>query len=325
MNKFKEFRQARGYTQVQIAEMLKTTQQSVARWESSQAEPSLAVLRDLAIIYNTSVDDLLGKSPLSSSVRTNSYFALDGGDEHFWGHLGILLPGEKYTSWYPITLQAANQVDAAIQRSGTSEPWMAVSTLNNRILLINVPQVERIYMLDDNADKVVDDWELGWDSYQGHSLEVYRALAEWAMGLSEEDEEVSSETFREALALLIEEEGLTADLIIERVVDTHIHFTSGQVRRCSPNEQLLLEALNEVETPSGQLVFDLSELDIGLTTYIPLNAVRLINMPLYQLADAMETEQEAHERLLAEEDAEALLKKSMAGTVQKKRGRPRKS
>lgn len=324
MNKFKEFRQARGYTQGQIAEMLKTTQQSVARWESSQAEPSLAALRDLAIIYNTSVDDLLGKSPLSNSVRTNSYFALDGGDEHFWGHLGILLPGEKYSSWYPITFQAAKQVDAAIQRAGTAEPWIAVSTLNNRMLLINVPQVQRIYMLDDNADQVADDWELGWDSYQGHSLEVYRALAEWAMGFSEEDEQVSSETFRKALAHLIDEEGLTEDLVIERVVDTHIHFTSGQVRRCSPNERHLLEALYEVETPSGQLVFNLSESDNGLTTYIPLNAVRLINMPLYQLVDAMKTEHEEYERLLAKEDAEALLKKSGAGTVQKKRGRPRK-
>ncbi|MGV1046483.1 helix-turn-helix transcriptional regulator [Limnohabitans sp.] len=324
MNKFKEFRQARGYTQGQIAEMLKTTQQSVARWESSQAEPSLAALRDLAIIYNTSVDDLLGKSPLSNSVRTNSYFAMDGGDEHFWGHLGILLPGEKYSSWYPITFQAAKQVDAAIQRAGTAEPWIAVSTLNNRMLLINVPQVQRIYMLDDNADQVADDWELGWDSYQGHSLEVYRALAEWAMGFSEEDEQVSSETFRKALAHLIDEEGLTEDLVIERVVDTHIHFTSGQVRRCSPNERHLLEALYEVDTPSGQLVFNLSESDNGLTTYIPLNAVRLINMPLYQLVDAMKTEHEEYGRLLAKEDAEALLKKSGAGTVQKKRGRPRK-
>jgi hypothetical protein len=71
-------------------------------------------------------------------------------------------------------------------------------------------------------------------------------------------------------------------------------------------------------------VFNLSESDNGLTTYIPLNAVRLINMPLYQLVDAMKTEHEEYGRLLAKEDAEALLKKSGAGTVQKKRGRPRK-
>ena len=325
MNKFKKFRQARGYTQEQVAEMLKTTQQSVARWESGQAEPSLAALRDLAVVYSTSVDDLLGKNPLSNSVVTNSYFALDCGDEHFWGHLGILLPGEKYSRWYPITLQTARQVDAAIQRVGTSEPWMAASTLNNRMLLINVPQVQRIYMLDDNADEVADDWELGWDSYQGHSPEVYRALADWAMDISDEDGEESSETFREALADLIDEGKLTADLVIDRVVDTHIHFTSGQVRRCSPDERRLLEALNEVETPTEQLVFDLSEPEVGLTTYIPMNAVRLIDMPLYQLADALKAEQEECERILAKEEAEAILKKVESSTGPKKRGRPRKT
>jgi hypothetical protein len=51
------------------------------------------------------------------------------------------------------------------------------------MLLINVPNVQRLYMLDDNADQVSDDWELGWDSYQGHSPEVYRALADWAIEL----------------------------------------------------------------------------------------------------------------------------------------------
>jgi len=323
MNKFKIFRQERGYTQEQVAEMLKTTQQSVARWESGQAEPSLAALRDLAVIYSTSVDDLLGKSPLSNSVVTNSYFALDGGDEHFWGHLGILLPGEKFSRWYPITLQTANRVDSAIQCVDALEPWVAVSTLNNRMLLINVPNVQCLYMLDDNADQVSDDWELGWDSYQGHSPEVYRALADWAIELL--DEEEFSETFRAGLADLIKEEGLTADLVIERVVDTHIHFTSGQVRRCSPGERNLLEALNQVEVPTGQLVFDLSEPDAGLTTYVPMSAVRLIDMPLYQLSDALKAEQKERERISAKEQAEVILKQAGVGFGSKKRGRPRKT
>lgn len=325
MNKFKKFRQKRGYTQGQVAEMLKTTQQSVARWESSQAEPDLAALRDMAVIYSTSVDDLLGNNPLSDSVVTNSYFALDGGDEHFWGHLGILLPGESYSRWYPITLQTAKVLDTAIQHRGATKPWVALSTLNNRMLLINLSQVQRICMLDDNADEVADDWELGWDSYQGHSLEVYRALAQWALGLSDEDEEVSSETFLEELSILIDEEGLTQDLVIERVVDTHIHFTSGQVRRCNPSERYLLEALNEVENPTTQLMFDLSDPDFGLTTYIPLNAVRLIDMPLYQLVDAMKAEQEELEQILAKEDPGTVLNKTCDTTVSKKRVRPHKT
>ena len=226
-------------------------------------------------------------------------------------------------SGYPITLQTANRVASAIQCVDALEPWVVVSTLNNRMLLINVSNVQRLYMLDDNADQVSDDWELGWDSYQGHSSEIYRALADWAMELLDEKE--FSETFRAGLADLIEEERLTADLVIERVVETHIHFTSGQVWRCRPGKRSLLEAFNQVEMPTGQLVFDLSEPDAGLTTYVPMNAARLIDMPLYQLSDALKAEQEEHERISAKEQAEVILKKMGVGSGPKKRGRPRKT
>ena len=133
MNKFKEFRQARGYTQEKVAEMLRTTQQTVARWESGRAEPSLAALRDLAVIFSTSVDDLLGRNPFSDAAVTNSYFSLDDGDEHFWGHFGVLLAGEKYTRWYPITLKQANQVDVAISRISPDEPWLDTDGFMNAL------------------------------------------------------------------------------------------------------------------------------------------------------------------------------------------------
>lgn len=324
MIKFKKFRQARGYTQEKVAEMLKTTQQTVARWESGQAEPSLAALRDLAVIFSTSVDDLLGKNPFSDAAVTNSYFSLDDGDEHFWGHLGVLLPGEKYTRWYPITLKQANQVDAAIDRISPDEPWLAVSTLNNRMLLINVPEVHRIHMLDDNADEVADDWELGWDSYQGHSLEIYRALANWAMAIPDDEEEASSETFKEGLEEFIKEEGLTENLIYEQIIETHLHSTNGQVRRCTPDQGRLLNAMMQIEYPAGNSVFDLSEPDVGLTSYVPAKAIRMLDMPLYQVMDAAKREREELEQMNAAAEAEAALSKVQQAATPKKRGRPRK-
>jgi transcriptional regulator with XRE-family HTH domain len=322
MNKFKEFRQARGYTQEKVAEMLRTTQQTVARWESGRAEPSLAALRDLAVIFSTSVDDLLGRNPFSDAAVTNSYFSLDDGDEHFWGHFGVLLAGEKYTRWYPITLKQANQVDVAISRISPDEPWLAVSTLNNRMLLINVPKVHRIHMLDDNADEVANDWELGWDSYQGHSLEVYRALANWAMAISDDEDEGSSKTFKEGLDELIKEEGLTEDLVYERVIDTHLHFTNGQLRRSTPDREKLFGALIQVECSAGDFVFDLSEPEVGLTSYVPAKAICMLDMPLYQVMDAAKEDNSELEQMKAVEDAEAAPSKVSQTTMPKKRGRP---
>jgi transcriptional regulator with XRE-family HTH domain len=322
MNKFKEFRQARGYTQEKVAEMLQTTQQTVARWESGRAEPNLATLRDLAVIFSTSIDDLLGKNPFSDKAVTNSYFSLDNGDEHFWGHLGVLLPGEQYTRWYPITLKQADLIDAAIGRISPDEPWLAVSTLNNRMLLINVPEVHQIHTLDDNADEVADDWELGWDSYQGHSLEVYRALVDWALGIPDDEENREySKTFKEGLRELIKEEELTEDLICERIINTHIHFTNGQLRHSTPAENNLLSALIQTECSTGDIVFDLSDPDIGLTSYIPAKVIRMLDMPLYQIMDAAKQE---HEEMDATLKGETEVSKTQQATAPKKRRHPQK-
>lgn len=300
MSRFREFRQAAGYTQEQVADMLKTTQQTVARWESGKAEPSLDALRDLAVIYGTSVDDLLGRNPLSDTAVTTSasYFAPDG-DEHFWGHFGVLLPGDKHTRWYPVTWKQAKLVDQTIANLKADQPWLVISTLNNRMLLINVPAVQRLYTLDDNADEVPGDWQLGWDSYSGHSLEVYRALAERWVGIEEGE---SSETFMRGLDKLIEEAGLTDDAIFERVIETVVYLGDGSEQRCTPDESKLWNAVYEAEHPDSR-VFDLSDPDQGLTAYYPAAGVRMIDMPLYQVIDGAKREREGDESASAEQPA----------------------
>lgn len=318
MNRFREFRESRRHTQEEIAAMLKTTQQTIARWESGKAEPSISALRDLAVIYGTSVDDLLGKNPIATSAVTNSYFSLDEGDEHFWGHFGVLLPGDKFTRWFPITLKEANKISTAMATFDAAEPWITVATLNNRMLLLQVPELHRIYLLDDNADEVPGDWELGWDSYNGHTPEVYRALAD---RYSAVDELEASDTFKEGLDALVEEEGLTDDLIQERVIETALHFKDGSVQRCTPDEGKLWGALYEAEHFATG-VFDLSEPDSGLNVYVPARSVWMIDMPLYQVIDGAKKEQEENDRAEALQHAEAALQKAKE-TTKRGRGRPR--
>ena len=40
-----------GYTQIEVAELLGTTQQAVGRWENGSREPTLGQLRDLAMMF----------------------------------------------------------------------------------------------------------------------------------------------------------------------------------------------------------------------------------------------------------------------------------
>jgi len=302
-NRFKKFREAQGYTQERVAEMLKTTQQTVQRWESGKAEPNIGALRDLAMIYSTSVDDLLGRNPIASAAVTNSYFSLDGGEEHFWGHLGVRFPGDAYTRWYPITMAQANAVELALSAVDDASPWVNVPTLNNRFLVINFPLVKHIYLLDDAADPVEGDWNLGWDANEGYSAEVYRALDEIAWGGELED---VSDTFRELIDKLVSEEGLDDEEIQARVIDTIIHHADGTERRCDPDNDVLWGVVWDTEMSATRFL-ELSESSEGCSAFLPWNSVRMIDMPLYKVMDAARRE---NEELQADEMVTDALRKA---------------
>jgi len=57
-------RKARGITQVQLAEMIGSSQRALSSYERGISYPSPPVLADLARALNTSADKLLGVTPL---------------------------------------------------------------------------------------------------------------------------------------------------------------------------------------------------------------------------------------------------------------------
>ena len=94
--KLKELRTEANYTQQQLAEMLGVNQQTVARWENNKTEPSIAQLKDLAMIFDTSVDAVLGKEMPTSLLpryarKPNSKVYND----YFYGYLGIIFHQEN--------------------------------------------------------------------------------------------------------------------------------------------------------------------------------------------------------------------------------------
>lgn len=64
MNRLKELRQQKKWQQVKLAEILNTTQQTIARYENGEREPDISTLRRLCDVFNCSADYLLGRSPL---------------------------------------------------------------------------------------------------------------------------------------------------------------------------------------------------------------------------------------------------------------------
>lgn len=55
-----ELRIARGWNQVQLAQKLNITKQTVSNWENDNIQPSIEMLVRLARLFNVSADYLLG-------------------------------------------------------------------------------------------------------------------------------------------------------------------------------------------------------------------------------------------------------------------------
>lgn len=57
-----EYRKRASLTQAQVAEVLETTQQSVARWEAGRTEPTISMLCTLADFYAVTLDEFIGRT-----------------------------------------------------------------------------------------------------------------------------------------------------------------------------------------------------------------------------------------------------------------------
>ena len=70
-NKISSARRELGITQVELAEKMSVTRQTVSRWESGTALPDVEKVSQIASILNVSCDYLLNEETISSNVDTN--------------------------------------------------------------------------------------------------------------------------------------------------------------------------------------------------------------------------------------------------------------
>ncbi len=61
-----ELRVSFNWTQVQLAQKLEVTKQTVSNWENDNIQPSIDMLIKLSKIFNVSTDYLLGLTPTNS-------------------------------------------------------------------------------------------------------------------------------------------------------------------------------------------------------------------------------------------------------------------
>lgn len=58
--RIRALRQSRGMNQVELAQLLGVTKQSISNWENDNIQPSIEMLKKLAAVFSVSSDYLLG-------------------------------------------------------------------------------------------------------------------------------------------------------------------------------------------------------------------------------------------------------------------------
>src|SRR5699024_4527266 len=98
-------------------------------------EATLAELRDIAVVLDTSVRNILEKN----------YFPLQN---TFWGHVGIQpLESDRFL-WYPITADTRKIIWQEME-----EKYQVIPCMNNKVLLLNMDKIAEIVLLDDASDQ----------------------------------------------------------------------------------------------------------------------------------------------------------------------------
>ena len=83
-----ELRMSFGWSQVQLAQKLNITKQTVSNWENDNIQPSIDMLVKLSKIFNVSTDYLLGLTPTCS-------ISVDGLPTDFVSHIVQIIDDYK--------------------------------------------------------------------------------------------------------------------------------------------------------------------------------------------------------------------------------------
>jgi transcriptional regulator with XRE-family HTH domain len=126
-------------TQRDLAERLSTTQQTVARWEAGHTAIPSKQLRELARLFDVTVDDLLGYK-FDEEPRRDRRFAVVYPDRPF-GEVHVTCAFGSRS--YPLD-QSQREAFAEDLNEPPSE-WFAFSTLDDRSVLLNTSEVRSLH------------------------------------------------------------------------------------------------------------------------------------------------------------------------------------
>ena len=257
-------------------------------------EPTLAELRDLAALLNTSTSFLKGENVFDAQVSVlNHFFENDdeefGADSGFWGHVGILPVGSDAFCWFPITGKSRSDIYSGMQ---TLER-LVIPCMNNKLLFLNMKNIKQIILLDEACDAPeYANWEPDVDCGEIPPV-VYEALDDYFYsGTNMDSDDSMSPKFRKLMEELSEREQWDEDSIHEMKSIVQ-HYCDGKklVSSCELDDSSSL--ISQIETI---YCFDEDEYAENWVTYataaceevlLNLEQISMLELPLTKVEEAI--------------------------------------
>lgn len=95
MKRLKELRETKGFTQQELAEKLHVTQQSIYKYEHDLSWPDSEILIQMAEIFDTTVDYLIGASNVSIRYEIRPANSITSSEQRLLAYYRKLSPRAK--------------------------------------------------------------------------------------------------------------------------------------------------------------------------------------------------------------------------------------
>jgi len=210
-------------------------------------------------------------------------------DEHRkrrWGHLGVKTAAAKKSIWYPVDdLQAERIRSALVRRSvGEADPWIAIVTLNNRVVALHLPHLKRVTLLANDGEPQSADPVQGFDVEHGFPTVVYSALEAAYDGFDLLQTDTPTDV-RRAVELMAAERW-SDKVVASRLRETHIHYTDGTRDSAEIDGEAIAEIYARV-CGSGLIdALDLSDVSESQFSSVSANFLALVDMPWHYMHQA---------------------------------------
>ncbi|MBW4533360.1 MAG: helix-turn-helix domain-containing protein [Pleurocapsa minor HA4230-MV1] len=299
MVRIKQLRQAKNITQANLAERLNTTQQTIQRWETGKTNIPSESLKELAIVLDCSVDELLGIAKYSRT-RYGNWFLSESEKKSrqkligYYGGVHLKLRGISQLKDYPIDDLAAKNIHSyfpAPDEGFLSFNWIFFETMDNKIVFVNTKALKTVQVYTDHyegsppfshpeiyrflTDCDVEQLEDGVTASEiAINYNLSKDFAEKVIGVIMNHEKTKQESwnwisFSEANVYWLDGEQDSY------LLDKRLWWTLADLRTLC-NDPIFFSDNNEI--PSGALFLEQYEQD-GYSEFLNLDNIALIEVP----------------------------------------------